>query len=167
MFLVDELIISQEKNSVVLTKHRYHQICLCAQWLSAVVLSWMFSNTLFYLEILVLIISELHLLHLSKQIHCFPNRNPSTGCSGTRHFLVLLSFFQYKSLKFYSKQPRLGLISVGCCCSGKKKREREREREIEINVCLFNNRAKEKRTRLQTAGGAFNLESNQSISCLP
>lgn len=39
--------------------------------------------------------------------------------------------------------------------------------EIEINACLFNNRAKEKRTRLQTAGEAFNLKSNQSISCLP
>lgn len=97
---MDELIPSQEKNSLVLTKHRYHQpslICLCAQWLLAVVLSWMFSNTLFYLEILVLIISELHLLRLSKQIHCFYNKNPSTGCSGTRHFLVLLFFFfQYK-----------------------------------------------------------------------
>lgn len=39
--------------------------------------------------------------------------------------------------------------------------------EIEINACLFNSRAKEKRTHLQTAGESFNLKSNQSISCLP
>lgn len=95
---MDELIASQERNSLVLTKHRYHQpslICLCVQWLSAVVLSWMFSNTLFYLEILVLIISELHLLHLSKQIHCFHNKNPPTGYSGIRHFLVLLLIYYF------------------------------------------------------------------------
>ena len=53
------------------------------------------------------------------------------------------------------------LIAVGACCLKK-----EREREREINACLFNNRAKEKRTRLQTVGEAFNLKSNQSISCL-
>lgn len=89
--LMDMLVFSQEKNSFLLTMHRYLQpslICLFAQLLSAVMLSWIFSNTLFSLGTHVLIISELHLLHLSNQIHCFHNRDPSTGCSGIRCFLL-------------------------------------------------------------------------------
>lgn len=75
-------------------------------------------------------------------------------------FFFLSCFVLYNSVKPSTKLARLYLVSVGCCCFKKKKKE------IEINACLFNNRAKEKRTRLQTAGEAFNLKSNQSISCL-
>lgn len=125
----------------------------------------MFSNTLFYLEILVLIISELHPLHLSKQIYCFPNRNPSTGCSGTRYFLVLLSFFQYKSLKFYSKQPRLGLISVGCCCSGKK-RERERGRQKSMSVCSITGQKRREHVCKQQVGLSIWKAIRASVVCL-
>lgn len=87
LFLVDVLIFIQEENSVLFTKHRCLQlslICLFAQLFSAVMLSWIFANIFFCLGIHVLIISVLHLPHLSNQIDCFHDRNLSTGYSGIK-----------------------------------------------------------------------------------